>query len=104
MLPLSAPGSTSASHPKTPRDPQLVAKTLSQPSPAVGKGPLSLLKCPEEGAGREEGAAHSLKGKGSWARVKKLSKHKEHPPPNTGTHRDSDRGDRDSPPRYRRAW
>lgn len=68
----------------------------------MGKGPLSLLKCPEEKAGREEGAAHSLKGKGSWARVEKLSEHKEHPPPNTGTHRDSDGGDRDSPPQVQK--
>lgn len=90
LLPLSAPGSTSVRHPKTPRDPQPVVKALPQLSPAVRKELLSL-KSVKEGQGRAEGAARSLKGKGSWARVEKLSQTQSTPlPQDMGTHRDSD--------------
>lgn len=68
-----------------------MVKALPQLSPAVRKELLSL-KSVEEGRGRAEGAARSLKGKGSWPRVEKLSQTQSTPPPqDMGTHRDSDR-------------
>lgn len=78
------------------QDPQ-GPRVYGQQSPAVRNGPLSLLKCQEEGKVGRRGLLTVRCGWESWVKVEKLSEHKE-APPDVGTPRDRDRGDRNAPP------
>ena len=60
-------------------------------------GPLSLLKSQEEGKVGRRGLLTVRCGWESQVKVEKLSEHKE-APLDVGTPRDSDRGDRNTPP------
>lgn len=62
LLPLSAQAPLLPTTPRPPGTPKV--KALPQQSPAVRRGPLSLLKSQEEGEDRKEGAAHSQMGTG----------------------------------------